>query len=363
MRLVTLAVTALLLVPSSQELRVPAFAPPTKTAAPMTDAERVTLREGIALYDQGKLDEAMAKFTGVLAASPDNTFAMYEIALVALAKKDYQQAIDMAAKGAEYKAEPAALAQYYSLIGNTLDIAKEPKKAVEAYTKGLEIAPAAGLYYNLSVTLTQQMSDAAGAKEALKKGARVDPSHAGTQLMLGKLYLVDDLKTPALLALSRFLMLEPATPRTAEGYQLWFRTLNGTLTPNKEGAGASISINPNQKKDEGDLMQLDLFISLSKAGAAAGAEGKPQIQQLVDQLESLFGVWGKQDPGADKGTFLWTYYMPFAAEMKTKNLVEPFVYFVSQRTNLPGVPEWIRANGDRLRAFVEWARSYAFPKG
>jgi tetratricopeptide (TPR) repeat protein len=96
MRLVTLAVTAALLVPSPQELRVPAFAPPTKTAAQLTDAERATLREGIAFYDQGKLDEAMAKFTGVLAANPDSTFAMYEIAMVALAKKDYQQAIDMA---------------------------------------------------------------------------------------------------------------------------------------------------------------------------------------------------------------------------------------------------------------------------
>jgi tetratricopeptide (TPR) repeat protein len=363
MRLVTLALTSTLLLASAQEgLRVPVLAPPTRTGAPLTDAERATLREGIAFYEQGKFDEALVKFNAVLTANPDSTFAMYEIALTAIAKKDYQQAIDMAAKGAEYKAEPAALAQYYSLIGNAFDMAKEPKKAVAVYTKGLEIAPAAGLYYNLAVTLVQAMSDTAGAKEALKKGARVDPSHAGTQLMLGKLYIVDDLKTPAVLAFSRFLMLEPATQRTAEGYQLWFRTLNGTLTPNKEGGGATISINPNQKKDEGDLTKLDLFISLSKVSATAGTEGKPQIQQLVDQLDSLFGVWGKQDPGADKDTFLWTYYMPFAAEMQKKNLVEPFVYFVSQRTNLPGVPDWIKANGDRLRAFVEWARSYTFPK-
>lgn len=362
MRLFAIALTAALFLQSEQGLRVPAFAPPTKTAAPITDAERASLREGIALYEQGKLDEALGKFLDVLTFSPDNTFAMYEIAMVALAKKDYQRAIDMAAKGTEYKADTAALAQYYSLIGNTLDAAKEPKKAVDVYTKGLEIAPAAGLYYNLAVTLVQGMSDTDGAKAALKKGARVDPSHAGTHLMLGKLYLVDDLKTPALLAFSRFLMLEPATQRTAEGYQLWFRMLNGTLTPNKEGAGATISINPNQKKDEGDLMKLDLFISLSKASAAAGAEGKPQIQQLVVQLDSLFGVWSKQDPGADKETFLWTYYMPFAAEMQKNNLVEPFVYFVSQRTNLPGVPEWIKANGDRLKAFVEWARNYRFPK-
>ena len=193
-----------------QALSVPAFAAPTRTAVASTPQEIVTLREGIALYEQRKYDEAFAKFDAVLTASPDNTMAMYEMALVHFARKEFQRAIDLAAQGATYIAEPAALAQYYGLIGNTLDAAREPRKAIEVYAKGIEFAPVASLYYNMAVTQAQSLADVPGAKLSLKAGARLEAGHAGTHMMLGRLFAMDDLKTPAILALSRFLILEPA---------------------------------------------------------------------------------------------------------------------------------------------------------
>jgi tetratricopeptide (TPR) repeat protein len=351
----------LLSVVEPQALSVPAFAAPTRTAVASTPQEIVTLREGIALYEQRKYDEAFAKFDAVLTASPDNTMAMYEMALVHFARKEFQRAIDLAAQGATYVAEPAALAQYYGLIGNTLDAAREPRKAVEVYAKGIEFAPVASLYYNMAVTQAQSLADVPGAKVSLKAGARLEPGHAGTHMMLGRLFAMDDLKTPAILALSRFLILEPASQRTPDAYQLWFRLLNGTLTAPQGAAGpANIGVNPAQKKDEGDLMQMDLHVSLSKFAAGKSAEGKSQIQQLADQLHMLIGVWSSVDPGDNRGTFLWTYYMPYFIEMHKQNMVEPFVYYVSQRTDLPGVREWLTVNRERVVAFLDWSRKFAF---
>jgi tetratricopeptide repeat protein len=343
-------------------LQLPAFGPPTKDPVPPTAAETTTIKLGIMLYDQHKYDEAIGRYEEVLKDNGDDTVALYELALAYAGKKDTQKAIDLAAKGTQYKTPPTQLAQFYAMIGNLLDAAGEPQRAIEVYKKGIEYAPGAGsLYYNMAVTYSAGLHELESTKKTLKQGAAADPTHAGTQLMLGKLFLADDLKTPALFALSRFLLLEPGTARTAEGYNLWIRVLNGGVSPTGQG-GLNLAVNPNQKKDEGDLTKLDLFIGLSKAAALKTAGDQAQIQILAGQMDNLLGVYADQQPGDDKGTFLWTYYMPYFAEMKKQNFVEPFVYFVSQRTTLPGTREWLNANRERVAAFLNWSKGYVWAK-
>jgi tetratricopeptide (TPR) repeat protein len=343
-------------------LVVPPLGPPTKTAPTATPQEVAALREGIALYEQRRYDDAFAKFEAVYKANPDAIMAIYEMGLVHFARKEYQQAIDMGARATAYIVPPVQLGQFYSLIGNTLDAAREPRKAVEVYQQGIEVAPVAGLYYNMAVTQAQSLADVAAARTSLKSAARIDPQHGGTQLMLGRLFALDGLQTPALLAFSRFLILEPATTRTGDAYQPWFRLLNGTLTLPSGNEPATITVNPDQSKAEGDLTQLDLHISLSKIAAAKSAESKPQIQMMADQLDMLFQVYAAVAPGANQDTFLYTYYMPYFVEMQKQGLVEPFVYFVSQRTNLPGVREWLAVNGEKVSAFLAWSRGFSFPQ-
>jgi len=351
---------AVVLQTAVQGLVVPTFAAPSRTATPPTADQLAEIRAGAALYDQGRYDEAQLKFEAVLAASPDCAMAMHELVLTHFARKNYQKAIDVAAKGTMYNAQPGVLAQFYVLIGNALDDGHEPSKAVAAYRQGIEFAPGAPLYYNLAVTYAQSLTDVPSAKAALKSGAQLDPAHASTQLLLSRLFLMEDLKTPALLALSRFLILEPATPRTGDAYQIWYRLLNGNVSVSGNG-GVNITINKDQPSTEGNLMKLDLFLSLSKATSAAGPEPRTPVQQMVEQFSRLFAMYGSTDPEADKGTFLWTYYMPFFVEMQKKDFVEPFVYYVSQRTDLVGVREWLTVNRERVLAFLAWARGYSFP--
>jgi len=346
----------------AQGLVAPAFVAPTRAPAASTADEMSAIRRAVALYDQGKFDAAIAIYEPLLAASPDNATVMYELAMSYVATKNYQRAIDIAAKGTTYQVPLPVLAQFYGLIGNSMDDAREPKRAIEVYQKGLEFAPTAGLYYNMGLTYAQSLTDVPNAKAALKNGARLDPSHASTQLMLGRLFLMDDLKVASFFALSRFLILEPATPRTGDAYQMWFRLLNGGVTVSAADNQTHITINQNQPKDEGDLAKLDLHLSLSKAVSMNSPGERTPVQRIVDQLSQLFSLYGGLDPGDDKGTFVWTYYMPFMVEMQKKNFVEPFVYYVSQRTDLVGVREWLAVNRERVLAFLEWAKAYPFPK-
>src|SRR5436309_12213089 len=52
------------------------------------DSAQLT-REGVALYDAGHLEEAIAKYRQALAADPKNATASYELGLTLAAKGDY----------------------------------------------------------------------------------------------------------------------------------------------------------------------------------------------------------------------------------------------------------------------------------
>jgi tetratricopeptide (TPR) repeat protein len=339
---------------------VPELNPPLRVSPRITPAEEPVLREGIALYDQGKYDEAITRYEQVLKQNPDSTAAMYELAMSYQQKRQFQMAIDLAAKGAEYSCPQ--LPQFYARIGNILDGQAQVDKAIDTYKKGIALnTPNAGtLYLNMGVSYSSGKKDFVSSKAAYKQGALVDSNYPGLHLQLATIYLGQGLKTPVLMAFSRFLVLEPNTPRAQGAYNAWRAMLDNRATPVVQPASPLYDyVHSPQQTFEGDLTQLDAALVTSKAAAAA--PGKPQIQLLIDQVDNLYGAYAMIQPGNDKDTFLWKYYIPYVVEMKKNGFVEPFVYYVNQSTNLPGVRDWLMAHPDRINAFLQWSRAYGWP--
>jgi tetratricopeptide (TPR) repeat protein len=340
---------------------LPELAPPSREPSPNSPAEVTVLRAGDALYAQRNFDQAIARYEEALQLNPGSAYALNQLADAYLQKKEYRKAVETAVKGVEYKSSYLPL--LYTTLGNTLDLAGQPQDAVEVYKKGLALAPNAGtLYFNLGVTYQGALKHLAEARATFKQGAVAAPNHPGIQFQLAGSFLRDDFKTPALLAISRYLTLDAASDRAAPHYTLWRQLLNGNTRPPDQNGQIQIVVNPNQKKDEGNLQTLDMDISMSKVVAFKTSAGKMPMQSLYEQVDSLFAMYGKRPPGDDKEKFLWTYYMPYFIEMQQKSFVEPFVYFASQRTNIPGVREWLAANGERVTAFLDWSKNYSWPK-
>ena len=335
--------------------------PPTRESAAITPTEAAAIRAGDALYAQGKFDDAIAQYEEALKVNGDSVFALNQIADSYFQMREYQKALDTAVRGAQFKSR--SLPFLYTTIGNTLDTVGEHEKAIDVYKKGLALSPNAGiLHYNLGVTYLVGLKDPPQARATFKQGAIADPNHAGIHFQLASSFAADDLKTPSLLALSRYLRLDAATDRATPRYNLWRQLLNGNARLTDQNGQIQIMVNPNQKKDEGNLQILDMDISMSKVVAFKTSEGKSQMQSLFEQVNSLFAMYAKRPAGDDKDKFLWTYYLPYFTEMQQKNFVEPFVYFVSQRTSIPGVREWLSANDERVSAFLSWSKSYSWPK-
>ncbi len=332
---------------------------PSQSPTEPTPAQEEAVRAGIRLHDEGKYDEAIAAYQAVLDETPGAVTALYELAYSYAAKEDYAQSIATARRGAAYQSELLPL--FYDIIGYSLDAMGEPRQAIDAYRQGLALVPdASQLYFNMAVTFLESLQDEPGARLALERAASIDPRHAGTQLLLGQVFQRGGYTTPALLALSTYLILEPAGRSSVQGYGLWRIVLRGGADDSRGGLAPAPARQPS-KTDEGDFAALDRAVGESHVVAVAAQDGgATEIVALVAQLDRLLGALAER-PAAAAPAFADTHYVPYFVELKRRNFVEPFVYWVSQRTPVTGVQEWLARNRPRVQEFLDWTNAYEWP--
>jgi tetratricopeptide (TPR) repeat protein len=342
-------------------------AAPSRTPAVSTPEQEATLRAGIELHDTGQFDQAITTYQQVLAKSPNNVTALFELAYTYLARKDYDKASDTARKGAEYKSD--LLPMFYDVIASSLDSQGKPQQAVEMYKKGIALVPdASQLYYNMAVTYRESLNRPDDARMALEKAAGLEPLHPGVQLLLGQVFQSSGYRTPALLALSTFLIVDPAGSQALSGYGLWRAVLKGGVDPIPDGTAAGPAMRAgtsaaSQKSDEGNFAAIDEQLAPAHAAFMRKLDaGTPEIQALIAQVDLLLGLLPKQPSGPAARSFVNTHYVPFFVALKEQDFVEPFVYWASQRASVPGVTDWLRANEPRVRAFLEWASKYSWSR-
>ena len=363
MRMLNASLFALVLLASPAVLL--AQGAPTRIPATTTTEQEAVLRAGIDLHDKGEFDGAIAKYQEVLAKSPANVTALFELAFSYLSKKDYDRSFATARTGAEYKSE--LLPMFYDLMASSLDSRGEAEQAVEMYRKGIALVPdASQLYYNMAVTYRESLNRPNDARLALQKAASIEPLHPGVQLLLGQVYQSSGYTGPAFLALSTFLVLDPGGAQAMPGYGLWRAVLKGGVDPIPDGArgGSAMRATPRiTRTDEGDFAALETQLAPTYAAFTAKMDaGTPEIQALVAQVDQLIARLPAQPAGPAASSYVNRHYVPFFLELRSKGFVEPFVYWASQRAPVPMVGDWLRANEPRVRAFLQWAEAYSWPK-
>ena len=373
MRLLNPLVLTLTLVSSAtvaSAQRAPSRVPSTTTAE-----QEATIRAGIELHDKARYDEAIAKYQEVLAKSPTDVTAMFEMAYSYMAKKDYDKSLATAREGAQFKSE--LLPMFYDLMASSLDSKGQPLQAVEIYKQGIALVPnASQLYFNMAVTYRESLNKPDDARFALEKAASIEPLHPGVQLLLGQVFQGSGYTAPAFLALSTFLVLDPGGSQALPGYGLWRALLKGGVDPLPNGPmsappvqgramrdRAASAARPESKKDEGDFSAFEArLVPTHTVFMQKLDSGTPEIQALIAQVNELLATLPANPAGAAAASFTNRHYLPFFVALKQQNFVEPFVYWASQRAPVPGVTDWLKANEPQVRAFLDWASKYTWPK-
>jgi len=333
---------------------------PSPIWAGSTPAQAQLIKEGVALHDQGVYDGAISRYEQVLKENPNNVHALYELAYTYFQKRDYRKSLEISNQAIQFKSD--LLPQLYVQIGSCLDELGESKQAIEVYKSAAKIFPADYLIpYNLAVTYTK-LNALDDARAAAKRAAELNPNHASSQLLLATIFDKGSYKTPSLLAVSRFLILEPKSARSEAGLRLLRKLMQGGVQPGKDNNTINIFMDAAPKKDEGDFGAIDLAISLTKvAEHTEKNKDKTEMQRTVSSFETLLAILS-ETAKPDRSKFTWRYYHPYFVALKTQGHVEAFVYYIHQHSGSAEVNQWLADHGDKVKAFIFWSRSYPWPE-
>lgn len=173
-----------------------------RVGAATADPSLVAFNEGAKLYNDGKTDEAIAKFEQVVKAKPDLISAWEALAHSYLKKKDYPKAIDSAKKALDIAPDETDM---WSILYEAYSKTGDKAKAAEA--KKNMPADAASLF-NDAVKLLNAGKDAE-AEPLLRQSIQANDKFGQAYYELGMVCIRSGKMAEAKQNLQKYLELEP----------------------------------------------------------------------------------------------------------------------------------------------------------
>lgn len=332
------------------------------------DAENL-VKQGVAYHDKGNYEQAIAKYDKALELDKDNLLALTEKAFSLLSQKKNDEAIINCKKAFEKHPGEKGLSTVYVIYGNALDGLKKPDQSLEIYDQGIELFPEYyPLHYNKGVTLINlQKYDA--ALLSFQNAVLVNPNHASSHNGIARFEYINNRRIPAILAYSRFLVLEPQSQRAKDNIKSIQKLMSANVTETGKKT-VTINISPEMFGDttkagtqkENCFNSTDLILSMSAAlDYDKKNKKKSEIEQFIRKFETICS--SLKETRKDNFGIYWDYYAPYFIEMKEKNFVETFAYIAFASSDDPKVEKWLKANKNAISKFYDWSNNFSWESG
>ena len=319
------------------------------TANTLLGQDEVTdlVKEGIALHDEGKYDEAIAIYEKALALDPKSALVHYELGYSYYAKGDYQKAL----KYTDFvlKQGDQFVLDCYILKGNALDNMGKGKKAIKVYEKALEQFPEEYLLsYNLALSLyNQRILDQ--AEENLVNAIYSNLAHSSSHVLLAQIQIEKGERIPAVLSLFFFLLVEPVSSRAESSYEQLIKQMQKGVQKEDD---QNININLSLGDVQGDFSAAELMLSLSEASKYTDEnKDKTEEELFVKRTETLITVLDGMKEG--KSGIWWELYIDFYSRVQQAEHLETFCYMISQVKG-ETVTKWLDEHPEKVEAFLKW---------
>lgn len=323
------------------------------------DAEKL-VNEGVILHDKGDYTGAIDKYSKALEIDKDNLLALSEKAMSLNSAGKYDESINVC-KLAILSHSSDDLKNIYVSYANSLDHLKKTDEALRIYEEGIQKYPN---YYQLQFNKGICYTNSNRYSEAIpcfQRALLINPKHAGSLNAIGLLEMGDH-RIPAILAFSRFLIVEPQTSRSKKNLE----NLKKLLTQGvKQTDEKSITININSSmlpdstgvKKEDDFSQVDLILSMA-SGLDYDKKNikKTEVENFIRKFEVICA--SLEETKKDNFGFYWKFFAPYFIEMKNKKLIEAFAYIAYVDSDSEDVVKWHKKNQAELDKFYNWSKDY-----
>ncbi len=258
---------------------------------------------GIALRKQGKLDEAIAAYQKAIEIDPDYADAYYNIGIALRKQGKLDEAIAAYQKAIEI--DPDYAKAYYN-IGIALRKQGKLEEAIAAYQKAIEIDPDyAKAYYNIGIALDDQ-GKLEEAIAAYQKAIEIDPDYAKAYYNMGIALRKQGKLEEAIAAYQKAIEIDPddADAYNNMGYAL---EKQGKLEEAIAAYQKAIEIDPDYTRAFNNLDEAKRLLAMATVPISPNIDDRKYLpseteEPLVKKLRSTARIIATISEGANIGT-------------------------------------------------------------
>jgi len=285
-----------------------------------------------------------------------------------LLSEKYDDAIECCKRVIAAHPGESDLKAVYVTYGNAYDELKKTDKSIEVYDAGIKQFPDYyQLYFNKGISLSS-VKKYDDAILCFQKSMMCNPKHASSHNALARMLKIKNKHIPALLAYSRFFVVEPQSKRAKENLE----SVRTIVSGNSEKTGKNaitIHVSPdiladtlaNGKPKENSFMTTDLLLSMTSAlDYDKKNKNKTEVEQFIRKFESVCS--SIKETKKDNFGFYWDFYVPYFLEMQDKKFIETFAYIAFASSDDPDVAKWLKGHQKEIDKFYEWSSAFAWKK-
>jgi hypothetical protein len=316
----------------------------TRGALAQTGDAKSLVSEGVELNNQKNYAAAVEKYKAALAIDPDYTPGNYQLAFSLNAMGKGLDGIPYLEK--VFKSTTAStnlISGAYDLAGSIYDQNHQPQKAIESYQAGIKANPTyQPLRYNLGLAYFRNRQYA-GAEQVAIESIKIDPKHTSSMRLYALVCFHQNKRVPALLALCKFLVLEPNTSRSAEAYGNLQHILQGGVLKPEPGQMQSHAIEAGVNAQNQAITKAIAPFAKRRYASAADL--------LSAQLSAIFAAVGALPH--DKYYF-WYALSDYFNKIPPANM-PAFAHLISLSTTESA--KWANINAPQMTDLDTWLKS------
>jgi tetratricopeptide (TPR) repeat protein len=310
------------------------------------------VQTGVSYHDRGDYKTAIDYYNRAMELVPDHPVIYYEIGFSRIALGDVAEALELAEKGIN----AAKIREYEEMIPNLLDLKGSAlynlgrsEEAVDVYLLAINQYGVTSVfpYYNLGLNY-YRLKREEEAVDALRRGLLINPNHASSNYLLGKICAEGGKKTQAFFPFCYFLLLEPNTERAVQSYS----TVKHMLSVQEEGIG----VHNNGTFTAGDMVISVAFILDEENFRMNEAEKtKAKLEYVFTTLEEQKNS-GKISRSNDDELW-WDFYSPFFYRIVKSEYSKTFYRYIGLSADSTA-DNWIENGRDEIENFFIWLNDY-----